>query len=161
MPRETRAPEGSPAALEWAEREHVVLRQRLESLERQLAGLVEELRAGRSADATCSAARSSLNGLERQLREHFALEEQGGYFAEALAAAPRLSRRADALYREHAAFLERLGHLQALADAGRAPFDAWSEIELGMRELTTDLRAHEERENELILQAFEEDLGTP
>jgi iron-sulfur cluster repair protein YtfE (RIC family) len=150
---------GQPT-VEWAQREHVALRQGLEALERLLRELVDELRAGHAAEARISAAQGSLESLGSQLREHFALEERGGYFSEALAVAPRLSRRADALLREHAAFLERLGNLREMAFESRAPGDLWSAIEEGLRELAADLRAHEERENELILQAFDEDLGT-
>ncbi len=45
-----------------------------------------------------------LRKLEHLLPEHFEYEEAGGYLAEALAAAPRLTRRAQRLRGEHSGF---------------------------------------------------------
>lgn len=100
-----------------------------------------------------------LRQLERLLPEHFLYEEAGGYLAEALAAAPRLTRRAQRLRSEHSGFSMRLAALANRArEAGESP-GSWKALGTGVRKFTYELRHHEMEENCLIQDAFTDDLG--
>jgi DnaK suppressor protein len=131
-------------------------RLRLEHLE--LRRLVRALNAllGRGGARVPATARVLLGDLARELPEHFALEERGGYFADAVAAAPRLSRRAERLYREHAEFLRESRQLEQLARGAATRSELWDEIVRGWARLASRLAAHEQAENALVHEAFSE-----
>ncbi len=94
---------------------------------------------------------------EGVLIEHFAIEEQGGYFAEVLAVAPRLSGRVSRLKRNHPAFRRRLTRLRKhIPD----PTIAWPEVEARVAALLKALADHESAENDLVHEAFMQDLGS-
>jgi iron-sulfur cluster repair protein YtfE (RIC family) len=100
-----------------------------------------------------------LRKLEHLLPEHFEYEEAGGYLAEALAAAPRMTRRAQRLRREHDGFSAKLAALADRArEAGESP-GCWKALAAGVRKFTYKLRRHELEENSLIQEAFTNDLG--
>ncbi len=100
--------------------------------------------------------------LRDQLAMHFSLEEAYGYFEDALAVAPRLSRKADQLRSQHG---ELYAQLCALAE--RAEQLLYHETsDTAVAQLAADYRGfceafheHERRENDLILRAIDEDLG--
>ncbi|MEX2114769.1 MAG: hemerythrin domain-containing protein [Pirellulales bacterium] len=100
--------------------------------------------------------------LRDQLAMHFSLEEAYGYFEDALAVAPRLSRRADQLRSQHG---ELYSQLCAMTD--RAEQLLYHETTVAaVGQLAADYLAfcqafheHERRENDLILEAIDEDLG--
>lgn len=100
--------------------------------------------------------------LRDQLALHFALEEAYGYFDDPIAAAPRLSHQAEMLRVEHK---ELYGEFSSLVDhAERMFYDgllATLALWIGPRFLEFDarLRDHESRENDLIFEAFDDDLG--
>ncbi len=94
--------------LETIRSQHFGLRQQIRALEEVFAepdGAAEEY-----ARKTLT----QLEGFDSALREHFAVEEEGGYFADVLKVAPRLSRRAARLEQNHKEFSERLEALLAL-----------------------------------------------
>ncbi len=100
-----------------------------------------------------------LRKLEHLLPEHFEYEEAEGYLAEALAVAPRLTRRAQRLRGEHNHFSEKL---RGLADRAREADESpgsWTALATGVRRFTYELRYHELEENRLVLDAFMDDLG--
>jgi len=100
-----------------------------------------------------------LRKLEHRLPEHFEYEEAGGYLAEALAMAPRLTRRAQRLRGEHADFSAKLAALASRArEAGESPA-SWKTLAAGVRKFTYELRHHELEENTLIHDAFMDDIG--
>lgn len=103
-----------------------------------------------------------LQELRDQLALHFALEEAYGYFQDPVAAAPQLSDRAEKLRDEHR---ELYLDLSAFADEaerkhGYEDHEAFA-IWIGprFRRFDTRLRDHERRENDLIYDAYESDLG--
>jgi iron-sulfur cluster repair protein YtfE (RIC family) len=97
--------------------------------------------------------------LEHQLLEHFDYEEANGYLAEALAVAPRLTRRAKRLRGEHSHFLGRIRTLvNRTRETGESP-GSWTALATGVRKLTYELRFHELEENRLVQDAFMDDLG--
>ncbi len=94
---------------------------------------------------------------EGVLSDHFALEEQGGYFAEVVAVAPRLSGRVARLRRNHPAFRLRLTRMRKhIPD----PTIAWPEVEAQVAALLKALADHESAENDLVREAFMQDLGS-
>jgi hypothetical protein len=100
--------------------------------------------------------------LRDQLALHFALEEAYGYFEDPVHVAPRLGRQADQLRNEHKRlyldFCELVDRAERMFyDEQHAALALW----LGPEFLEFDqrLRSHEERENELIFQAYEDDIG--
>lgn len=99
--------------------------------------------------------------LRDQLAMHFALEEAYGYFEEPVEVAPQLGRLAEQLRSEHRELYLDFSDLIERAermyyDEQHAALALW----LGSQFLELDqrLRRHEERENELILDAYD-DLG--
>jgi hypothetical protein len=103
-----------------------------------------------------------LEELRDQLATHFALEDAYGYFDDPVDAAPRFAHLAAELRREHGdLYLEA----SRLADAGNDKLrqDDWLAHWRGLRErfwrFDGQLKRHEERENRLILEALEEDIG--
>lgn len=101
--------------------------------------------------------------LQDNLAMHFALEEFYGYFDDPLAVEPRLSESAADLRREHGLlylqlcdlidFVEEHLHRRNLSRVLRT-------IRHRYRAFMDQFVAHETRERELILEAYEEDIGT-
>ncbi len=103
-----------------------------------------------------------LSELRDQLALHFALEEAYGYFDEPLHVAPQLAEKADHLRSEHqelySEFSDLVDRAERMFFAGQtAALAVW----VGPRFLDFDhrLRSHEDRENELIYDAFDVDIG--
>lgn len=100
--------------------------------------------------------------LRDQLALHFALEEAYGYFDEPLYVAPRLAEQAESLraqhrdlYRQFSDFAE---HVEGLNSHARLPA-VTKEVAHRFQAIDRHLREHEAREEELILQAFDDDIG--
>jgi hypothetical protein len=100
--------------------------------------------------------------LRDQLAMHFSLEEAYGYFDDALTVAPRLCRKAERLRAQHGELYSQLCQL-----TDRAEQLLYHEIsETAIAQLASEYRAfcrafheHEKCENELILEAIDEDIG--
>jgi iron-sulfur cluster repair protein YtfE (RIC family) len=147
--------------LRQLEGQHRDLMRRRRSVERELSALaiLAEEERGDEAEDTVMRALSLLTALRRELKEHFALEESVGFLAAAADAAPRLSRRASRLTREHAdvdAALARL--LQDLLSSQKSP-ERWATLLEVFAGLSETLLAHERAEEEMVRQAFMDDLG--
>ena len=103
-----------------------------------------------------------LSDFRDQLVLHFALEEAYGYFDEPLQVAPQLAERADGLRSEHQ---ELYLELSDLVDHAERMFYAGQTAALAhwfgpqFLEFDARLRDHEEREDELIWDAFNGDIG--
>lgn len=103
-----------------------------------------------------------LSELRDQLALHFALEEAYGYFDEPLHVAPQLAEKAGEIRAEHQElyleFSDLVDRAERMFFAGQtAALALW----VGPQFLDFDarIRDHEERENELIYDAFESDIG--
>lgn len=99
--------------------------------------------------------------LRDQLAMHFALEEAYGYFEDPVSVAPRLARQAGLLRNQHRTLFVWVCDLSEAAEQLR---DQGAEARLEMlREafwnFDEELRRHEDAENSLILQAFDDDIG--
>jgi hypothetical protein len=100
--------------------------------------------------------------LRDRVAMHFSLEESFGYFDDALTVAPRLSKRAEVLRAQHQTLFldccglveraERLLYHESHHGTLRGLAEAFVAFEVR-------LRRHEAAENELIMQAFMEDVG--
>ena len=114
------------------------------------------------APGQCRLLLDKLCQLRDQLALHFALEEAYGYFEEPVHVAPRLSHQAEQLRAEHKSLYLDLCQLVDRAermfyDEQHAALALW----VGPQFLEFDLRLrmHEERENELIYDAYDSDIG--
>jgi hemerythrin-like domain-containing protein len=140
-------------SLERVRAQHFELYRQLRALEQVL-----ELRSESAATRT-ERTRVLLIGLRNAMQEHFALEEEGGYFAEALAAAPRLTRRAETLFRHHNELRRRARWLAELLRKADGAEPAWEDFRSELLVFLGDLRTHETEENELMRDAFLDDLA--
>jgi hypothetical protein len=100
--------------------------------------------------------------LRDQLALHFSLEEAYGYFEDPVDVAPRLGRQADQLRNEHKGLYLDLCELvdrceRMFYDEQYAALALWIGPEF--LEFDLRLRSHEERETELILAAYDDDIG--
>ena len=111
-----------------------------------------------------------LLALQDRLAMHFSLEEAYGYCEDALEVAPRLSSQAEALRAEHRTLFVNFCHLVDDAEQLLAPISIDGASRLEKRVSLVDVSAqyehfrealeeHERRETELILAAFDDDLG--
>ena len=114
------------------------------------------------APGSCRTLVDKLSELRDQLALHFALEEAYGYFEDPVDVAPQLCRAAAALRSEHQQLYSGLSSIVERAerlfyDDRPAALAVW----LGPEFLDFDvrLRSHEERENDLILEAYDGDIG--
>jgi hypothetical protein len=101
--------------------------------------------------------------LRDQLAMHFTLEEAYGYFTEAVGVAPRLSNRAAELVAQHGPLYREIVAVAEAADVARHMNDEeFSTLKLSrrFRAFLTTFLEHEENENSLIIDAFDQDLGT-
>ncbi len=104
----------------------------------------------------------TLGGLRDQLAIHFSLEEAYGYFEEAVDVAPRLSEKAERLRGEHETLFldacdlvdraEQLLYVNAAAAATK-------KVALRFVAFRREFQEHESNEEELILQALDDDIG--
>lgn len=104
--------------------------------------------------------------VERQLQKladlvesHFAHEEEGGYMADAVTRAPRLSTTAEKLVGEHTELLDDVKKLHLLARSGVETEAWWRQIDKDFTRLKARLLAHEHAENNLMHEAFNRDIG--
>jgi len=114
------------------------------------------------APGSCRQLIDRLCQLRDQLALHFSLEEAYGYFEDPIEVAPQLSRAAGILRAEHKELYLDLCDLSERAermfyDEQYAALALW----LGPEFLDFDrrLRRHEERETDLIMEAYDGDIG--
>ena len=104
----------------------------------------------------------SLAELRDQLAMHFALEEAYGYFDDPVRVAPRLSVEANTLRDEHrvlyALVRDLADEVDELYRTGRLSRSG-TRLAERFREFYDPFQQHENRENELILDAYDSDIG--
>lgn len=139
--------------------------QEIKEVNQELWHLLAELRHRCQrpiASGMCRQIVDKLCELRDQLALHFALEEAYGYFDDPVDVAPQLCRRADALRSEHKGLYS---DLSALVDRAERLFydDQHAALALWVGphflEFDARLRKHEERENDLIFEAYDADIG--
>jgi hypothetical protein len=139
--------------------EHDELHGMLRSLRKCVRDAAASAAEGAEGTRARSEAASLLGELEQRLPHHFATEERAGFLSEAVDQAPRLSRRADELRAECAQLAEGLASLHTrMRSAGRAT-RRWQELDAECRRFAEAYHDHESRENQLIHEAWAEDVG--
>lgn len=98
-----------------------------------------------------------LRNFKKGLQGHFETEERSGYLSDALSLAPQLQARADVLRNEHPAMVQVIDAILSAVESTAAP-DLIKE-RTSFERLIADLRRHEQAENALVLEAFDEELG--
>lgn len=104
----------------------------------------------------------TLGALRDQLALHFALEEAYGYFEDAIDVAPRLSERAEELRSQHGALFVELCGIVDRAEQWlyqETARDAAPAIAGRFGRFLRELKEHESRENALIMEALNDDVG--
>jgi len=140
--------------------QHSDLRRALVSLETLITALIERCEEQTAGAGNLAPTLALLADLSRQLPEHFALEEKGGYLAEALQAAPRFSRRAERLQKQHRGFGDRIESILEEANLAATSSKSWRRVDGHFRQFSTALMAHEQAENDILESAFLDDIGT-
>ena len=132
---------------------------------RELTSLLEQL-AGAFASRAPSGieprrAVDLLSQLRDQIAMHFSLEEAYGYFEDAIAVAPQLSRVAANLRAQHQGLFRRICDLEELAEQWlyHETIDASGRLLRGYDEFLVLFSQHEAAENELIIDSVNGDLG--
>lgn len=104
-----------------------------------------------------------LTKLRDQLAMHFSLEEAYGYYEDAIVAAPHLSRRAESLRGQHFELFAEMCRLVEGAEALLYQEKAAQQLQRlsgDYHRFLVKFREHEAAESELILAAFNDDIGT-
>jgi hypothetical protein len=95
-----------------------------------------------------------------ELVKHFALEEDGGYFAEALLHAPQLISKANALLAQHPKMcIQAKEMVRELASVQRGEDDWWARTSGLFGAFRDEIFRHEKQENGLLQEAYSQDLG--
>jgi hypothetical protein len=132
-----------------------------EALRRAHVALLDDLR--KLEEAARPASGESLKGLftrlaatHAHLTRHFRFEEQDGYMDEVRKREPRLERAVEQLAEEH----RRLAHaLDALTEEAGEAESLGEPLRQKVREWVERVRQHEDRENDLVQDAFNLDIG--
>lgn len=126
---------------------------------RKLLRSVHSILADRSRDA--SEVASVVDSFLAFLKQHFEHEDQGGGFFDQISEqTPRLSERADEVRHEHADLLDDFQALKHLADAKTADAAWWDQLNSRFQSISKELMHHERREEDLLQESFNEDIGT-
>ena len=105
---------------------------------------------------------SLLGDLRDQLALHFALEEAYGYFDDPVFVAPQLGRLAESLRAQHCELYLEITQLveQAERHDYRGQLSSWIVVLAGaFMRFHHRFQIHESRENDLIQQVYDDDLG--
>lgn len=122
-----------------------------------LKDLLELEEAGRPASrSSLPVLRSRLEATSVHIMEHFRFEEQNGYMETIRQREPRLGRAIDELAKEHGQLLKSLDIV--LEETFTAPCIDET-IGAKISEWINQVRQHEARENQLVQDAFNLDIG--
>ena len=145
----------NPAFLQEIKEDNVELREMLEALAGELITRRPRMHDPRRLF-------EMLSRLRDQLGIHFALEEAFGYFEDALDVAPRLSETTEELRAEHDLFFRDICRLcdfveQVIYD--EKPSHSVRQVATRFSAFHDAFQQHEARERELIMDAFDDDIG--
>lgn len=125
-----------------------------EALLKDLQQLEEAVRP--SAGANLPAVRARLEATQTHITAHFRFEEQNGYMNAVQDRAPHLERVIQQLAEEHHQLAQGLN---ALIDQARTAGGLTEMLRQGVRQWLERVRHHEERETDLVQEAFNQDIG--
>ncbi len=124
---------------------------------KELLGRIDQALADRTS--TIDEVSDMLAQLGDRLVRHFAMEEDSGYFAEALTQAPQLVSRANELMAQHPKMCTGARDLVLEIDSLRSRQDWWQATRERFDAFRDELLKHEQREDLLIQEAYNQDLG--
>ena len=116
-------------------------------------------RALASQTASIAEVSDLLAKLGDDLVKHFALEEDGGYFSEALLRAPQLLAKANELVAQHPKMCTLARDLVDLGPVQKGD-QWWQETRQRFQAFKTELLKHERHEDQLLQEAYTQDLGS-
>jgi hypothetical protein len=108
--------------------------------------------------ATVAEATRLLSQLGDQLIGHFALEESGGYFTEAVLYAPHLAERSEMLMGQH--YRLSMAARKLVVPKGKGSDAWWEETRRRFAGFQQELLLHERSEDSLLQEAYVNDLGS-
>ena len=100
-----------------------------------------------------------LESLLERIAAHFMDEESSGLFEDLRRLRPQNSELIQTLEKEHLQMVRDLQQLCLLVPEGEWSPERWTRLEDGFRELGMQMCRHEARENDMLQEAYEEDLG--
>lgn len=109
--------------------------------------------------AGCQRIAAALSALRDHLAEHFRQEETGGFIEESLARLPRLAAEARQVLSEHPDLLAEADRLIEKSSRGDIPAKGWTTLCHDVDQFASRLLDHERRENKVVQQGYNEDLG--
>lgn len=141
---------------EWrAHQENLARRQEIQNL---MTAIGEALQR---RSATVDEVSAMLAQLGDRLVKQFAMEEDGGYFAEAILHAPQLVSKANTLLAQHPKMHAVAKTLVSdLPGRGQTHEDWWQQTAEAFVAFRSEFEQHESQENVLLQEAYHQDLGT-
>lgn len=104
--------------------------------------------------------RELLAELTGHVQQHFVDEETDGLFERIVSQAPWLAERADDLRTEHRQLLTVLTEVNDSLDLELPDDERWSRLDSQFHRFSQQLMQHESKENDLLLEAYEQDIGS-
>ena len=101
-----------------------------------------------------------LDELKEHVQGHFSHEEEGGYFADVVARAPRYTANVDALLQQHALFLRILDRLRQNSRNSRNSTEWWTDMTDQFDDFVCQFLEHERGEIRLVQEAYCRDIGS-
>jgi predicted nucleic acid-binding Zn-ribbon protein len=132
-----------------------------EALSRAHAALLEDLRkleeaADPSSSTDLAEMRARLGATQAHITEHFRFEEENGYLEALQKREPRLEPTIQQLAEEHRQLAQSL---EALVGEARSATSLGNTFREKTRQWIKRVRQHEHRENDLVQDAFNLDIG--
>jgi hypothetical protein len=129
--------------------EHKAVKELLERVDRALS----------ERTASIAEAGDLLAALGDRLVKHFALEEEGDYFADAVMRSPQLIARANDLMAQHPKMCTAVRDL-AEVSTRLDPAAWWEETSQRFARFKVELLRHERLEDGLLQEAYNQDIGS-
>jgi hemerythrin-like domain-containing protein len=132
----------------------------IDEITRKIEKLVAAVKPQRRALQWSSALLENLSSLREHLEKHFEFEETGGFMEEVIKALPNISPQVEALHRDHEILAYEINDLYRRAE--RLILDngpTTREIGEDIKHFLHSLRAHETKENAMVLHVFLDDVG--
>jgi hypothetical protein len=124
---------------------------------RRLIELVSEVRNEQAMQSAFTELKSQLVELGDLMQRHLAEEAAGGYLEEAVARVPRLAHEADRIDGQHPSLTREVAALVETTTTTIPSLEAWLQIGAAVERFGRKLLAHEEAENRILQEGFNED----